>query len=42
MAGHYFLDGAFDARGVITGTAVRAEFAGGVRTGAVTGAINGC
>ena len=40
-AGHYFLDGGFDARGVITGTAVRAEFAGGVRTGATTGAING-
>ncbi len=40
-AGHYFLDGGFDARGVITGTAVRAEFAGGVRTGARTGAING-
>ena len=40
-AGHYFLDGAFDARGVITGTAVRAEFAGGVRTGTQTRAING-
>ncbi len=40
-AGHYFLDGGFDARGVITGTAVRAEFAGNVRTGARTGAING-
>ena len=40
-AGHYFLDGGFDARGVITGTAVRAGFAGDVRTGARTGAING-
>ena len=38
---HYFLDGGFDTRGVITGTAVRAEFAGGVRTGVRTGAING-
>ena len=38
---HYFLDGAFDARGVITGTAVRAQFAGDVRTGVRTGAING-
>ncbi|MCA8834131.1 MAG: hypothetical protein K8953_03510, partial [Proteobacteria bacterium] len=41
VAGHYFLDGGFDARGVITGTAVRAEFAGGVRTGVRTGAIDG-
>ena len=40
-AGHYFLDGGFDARGVITGTAVRAGFAGDVRTGTQTGAING-
>ena len=40
-AGHYFLDGGFDARGVITGTAVRARFAGDVRTGTVTGAIDG-
>ena len=40
-AGHYFLDGGFDARGVITGTAVRAGFAGDVRTGTVTGAIDG-
>ena len=40
-AGHYFLDGGFDARGVITGTAVRAGFAGDVRTGVRTGAING-
>ncbi|MCA8834874.1 MAG: hypothetical protein K8953_07265, partial [Proteobacteria bacterium] len=38
---HYFLDGGFDARGVITGTAVRAEFAGDVRTGARTRAIDG-
>ncbi len=38
---HYFLDGGFDARGVITGTAVRAEFAGDVRTGTQTGATNG-
>ncbi len=38
---HYFLDGAFDSRGVITGTAVRAQFAGYVRTGARTGATNG-
>ena len=40
-AGHYFLDGGFDARGVITGTAVRARFAGDVRTGVRTGAIDG-
>ena len=40
-ASHYFLDGGFDARGVITGTAVRAEFMGDVRTGVRTGAING-
>ena len=38
---HYFLDGGFDARGVITGTAVRAGFAGDVRTGTQTRAING-
>ncbi len=38
---HYFLDGGFDTRGVITGTAVRAQFMGDVRTGTVTGAVNG-
>ena len=38
---HYLLEGSFDDRGVITGRAVRADFAGGVRTGAVTGAVNG-
>ncbi len=38
---HYLLEGSFDDRGVITGRAVRADFAGGVRTGAVTGALNG-
>ncbi len=38
---HYLLEGTFNSRGVITGTAVRAEFAGDVRTGTQTGAIDG-